>query len=157
MTFKKTFIAFSVLAFGIFAATQSASAQGGLPMQDSMGGGLYGLSPRTRTQSTNRQPVRVHLTRPGYQVKPRVTHNSRPNNYNTNRNVFRNPGYQVQIRQPQKSWKMVWSTTAYRDQAGPMMQRLRSQGYRVVPRYRTIPYQGYRTVQVVDIYCYLWQ
>jgi hypothetical protein len=154
------------LAFGILAATQSASAQGGLPMQDSYGGGLYGLSPRndrgtSRTtlspRSQHRQPVRVHLTRPGYQVKPRVTHNSRPNNYNTNRSVFRNPGYQVQVRQPQKSWKMVWSTTAYRDQAWSTIQRLKNQGYHVTHRERTIPYQGYRTVQVVDIYCYLWQ
>jgi len=145
MKIQKTILTLSVFAVALFASAQFASAQG-LPMQDSYGGGIYGLgsSSGNNNRSTTRSSGRTGNFRynPGYQVKPRTT--------------YRNPGYQVQPRQPQKSWKQVWSTTAYADQAWTMTRQLQSQGYTVRTRSRTIPYQG-RYVYVVDIYCYLYQ
>ncbi len=157
MNITKTLISASVFAILAIATTTATNAQG-LPMQDSIGGGVYGVSPRTRTNTnTYRTPVRVRLNNPNSRSKPRVTNRSRQNTINYNRGTFRNPGYQVQIRQPQKSWKQVWSTTVYRDHAGAMIQRLQAQGYRVTYRNRTIYYQGYRTVHLVDVYCYLYR
>ena len=165
MNIQKTLISASVFAVLAIITAQASSAQG-LPMQDSLGGGVYGISPRTRTTTsrtrssrtrTNRTPVRVRFNNPGYQVKPRVTNRSRQVASNYNRGTYRNPGYQVRQRVPQKSWKLAWTTTTYRDQYWAMKQRLEAQGYRVVPRTRNIYYQGYRTVQVVDLYCYLYR
>ena len=147
MTTRKMILSLSVFAFAILASAQFTSAQG-LPTQDTYGGGIYGLG--TSTSGSNYRPSTRSTGRtgnfrvnPGYQVKPRS-------------NTRHNPGYQVRPQQPQRSWKQVWSTTAYADQAWGMKRQLEAQGYRVQTRSRTIPYQG-RYVYVVDIYCYLYQ